>query len=257
MKWSDFINSKKKIHLEHWQRLTLLLMLYDAVAVNAAYFGSLWIRFDMHFSEISTYYLGTAIKIAPFYTVFCLVVFRYLRLYRTIWRYASYKELTMVLISSAITGGLLTAVTWIPFRMPLSYYIFGAILQFILILGIRFSYRFVLLERGRRDQTNDVEKIDRIMLIGAGSAGRILLRDLLYAKENRNSKVCCIIDDNPNKWHRYIDGIPITGGRDDILSCVEKYKIDKIYLAIPSASPGHTTLRAFTDPWLKERLMKN
>ena len=203
MKWFVFINSKK-IHLEHWQRLTLFLMLYDAVAVNAAYFGALWIRFDMHFSAIGTYYLRTAIKIAPFYTVFCLVVFRYLRLYRTIWRYASYKELTMVLISSAITGGLLTAVTWVPFRMPLSYYIFGAILQFILIIGIRFSYRFILLERGRRDQADNVAKIDHIMLIGAGSAGRMLLRDLLYAKENRNSKVCCIIDDNPNKWHRYI-----------------------------------------------------
>ena len=236
MKRPDSDNRKKKIHLEHWQWITLLLMIYDAVAVNAAYFGALWIRFDMHFSEIG--YLRSAMKIAPFYTVFCLLVFSCLRLYRTIWRYASYKELTMVLVSSAVTGGLLTAATWIPFRMPLSYYIFGAILQFILILGIRFSYRFILLERGRRDQVENAAKVDRIMLIGAGSAGRMLLRDLRYARENSYSKVCCIIDDNPNKWHRYIDGIPVAGGRDDILYCVEKYKIDKIYLAIPSASAG-------------------
>ena len=236
MKNSDSKNRKKRKRIEHWQQITLLLMIYDALAVNAAYFGALWIRFDMHFSEIG--YLNTAMKIAPYYTVFCLIVFYFLRLYRTIWRYASYKELTKVMISSVITGGLLTAATWIPFRMPLSYYVFGAILQFILVLGIRFSYRFILLERGRRDRMEKTAKVDRIMLIGAGAAGRMLLRDLRFAKENRNAKVCCFIDDNSNKWHRYIDGIPVTGGRDDILHCVEKYKINKIYLAIPSASTG-------------------
>ena len=228
-------DQKGKFHLEHWQWITLLMVLYDAAAVNAAYFGALWIRFDMRFSQIGTYYLQSALKIAPFYTVFCILVFRCLRLYRSIWRYASYRELTMVLASSAITGSALTLVTWIPFRMPLSYYIFGAILQFILISGIRFSYRFQLLIRGGMVEADSEGKVDRIMLIGAGSAGRMLLRDLRYAPENSNTKVCCFIDDNPNKWHRYIDGVPVVGGRDEILSCVEKYEIDRIYLAIPSA----------------------
>ena len=75
---------------------------------------------------------------------------------------------------------------------------------------------------------------DRVMLIGAGSAGRLILRDIMTAHET-NDNVVCIIDDNPNKWDRLIDGVPIVGGRDDILSNVEKYSIDKIYLAIPSA----------------------
>ena len=79
------------------------------------------------------------------------------------------------------------------------------------------------------------EGAKRVMLIGAGNAGQMILRDMSRAVEIYD-KVVCIIDDNPNKWHRYIDGIPIVGGRDDILSAVEQYKIDTIYLAIPSAT---------------------
>ena len=63
----------------------------------------------------------------------------------------------------------------------------------------------------------------------------MILRDLNSSKET-NDKVVCIIDDNPNKWSRYIDGVPVVGGRDDILANVEKYRVNKIFLAIPSAS---------------------
>ena len=73
------------------------------------------------------------------------------------------------------------------------------------------------------------------MLIGAGAAGQMILRDLHNAKEI-NERVCCIIDDDKNKWGRFIDGVPIVGGRDDIFLNVEKYKIEKIFLAIPSAT---------------------
>ena len=73
------------------------------------------------------------------------------------------------------------------------------------------------------------------MLIGAGNAGQMILRDIRASREI-SEKVCCIIDDNPNKWNRYIDGVPVVGGREDILTNVEKYHIDKIYLALPSAT---------------------
>ena len=73
------------------------------------------------------------------------------------------------------------------------------------------------------------------MLIGAGNAGQNLIHDIMRSKE-LDEKVCCVIDDDPNKWGRYIDGIPIVGGRDTIIKNAEKFRIDKIYLAIPSAS---------------------
>lgn len=102
-------------------------------------------------------------------------------------------------------------------------------------LMVRFAYRFVLLERSKRRKTEEIAKAKRVLLIGGGKAGQIILRDIKTAKELKDS-VCCIIDDNPNKWGRYIEGVPIVGGRDDILSCVERYKIDKIIVAVPSAT---------------------
>ena len=78
------------------------------------------------------------------------------------------------------------------------------------------------------------------MLIGAGNSGQSILRDIHRAKEVRE-KVCCFIDDNSNKWGRYIDEVPVVGGRDKILEACEKYDIDKIYLTMPSASLGQKT----------------
>ena len=120
--------------------------------------------------------------------------------------------------------------------MPLSYYFFGTVIQFGMTLMVRFAYRFVLLERSKRRKTEEIAKAKRVLLIGGSEkAGQIILRDIKTAKELKDI-VCCIIDDNPNKWGRYIEGVPIVGGRDDILSCVERYKIDKIIVAVPSAT---------------------
>lgn len=228
----------RRRRLQHWQMITLFLLVYDLCAVNAAYFLALWLRFDLRYSLIPDRYLQAFLHFAPFYSVFCLAVFFYLRLYNTIWRYASYTELAKTVMSSLITGVFHTVGITVLFRrMPISYYVFGLVIQFLLILGVRFSYRFVLLERARHIPPAEAKQTSKIMLIGAGAAGRMLLRDLHAAKET-NGQVCCIIDDNPNKKNRYIDGVPVVGNRDDILVNVEKYHIDKIYLAIPSATAG-------------------
>ncbi len=118
--------------------------------------------------------------------------------------------------------------------MPISYILFGMIIQFCLIIGIRFSYRFVLLERSRREKAEKKNQGKNILLIGAGDAGRLILRDV-QRTEFDIGKVQCIIDDNPNKWGRYIENIPIVGGRDEIMASVEKYQIQQILIAIPSA----------------------
>jgi FlaA1/EpsC-like NDP-sugar epimerase len=206
------------------------------IAVNAAYFIALWIRFDCKFQAIPHEYLDSFLRFAPIYTVFCLVVFWVLHLYRSIWRFASYSELSRMIVATGITGVFHTVLITLLFhRMPLVYYTFGIVIQFIFTLGIRFSYRFVLLERGRKTNVEEQQRVNRVMLIGGGAAGRMILRDLNSAKET-SDQVYCIIDDNRNKWNRYIDNVPIVGGREDILENVEKFKIDKIYIAIPSAT---------------------
>lgn len=226
---------QKKGKLEHWQIIAMYLAVYDAIAVNAAYFLALWIRFDCRYSEIPEVYLSSYLKFAPWYTIFSVVIFWLLRLYKSIWRFASYSEFVRIVAATVITGLFHTVVITITVRrMPISYYMFGILIQFLLVAGVRFSYRFVLLERGKKEK-EESGNYCRIMVIGAGAAGQTILREMSRAREVKG-KICCIIDDNSNKWGRYIDGVPVVGGRDDIMVNAKKYKINQIFFAIPSAS---------------------
>ena len=223
---------KKKI--EHWKVVTLLLIIYDFLAIIMSYFLALWIRFDCEFSEIDLPYFRTYCRTILVYALFCVVVLGTLRLYKSIWRFASYTELLRIICATVFTGVIYCiAVNIFIMRMPVSYYFFGLLMQFILTLGIRFSYRFVLLLRG---QKNPDKRQKRVMIIGAGKAGQMILRDIKNSKEV-NKKVCCFIDDNHNKWGRYIDNVPVFGGRVSIMEAVKKFEIEKIYVTIPSAKP--------------------
>lgn len=224
------------IGLKHWQKIALLVAVYDLFVVNFSYFLALWLRFDCAFSEIPQHYLSVWLKFIPINSAVCVVTFYVLHLYRSMWRFASYNELKRVAMATIITSVVhIVGISVLFRRMPVSYYIVGCGLQFACVLGIRFAYRFVLLERNKQKRYLQAAKTSRVMLIGAGSAGQMILQDLQRATK-LNDVVCCIIDDNRNKWGRYIDGVPIVGGRDDILLNVKKYKIEKIYLAIPSAT---------------------
>lgn len=224
--------SKRKI--EHWQVVRLLLMVYDFVAVIVSFGIALWLRFDCKVTSVEPQYLTTYTKTIIVYALFCLVVFWFLRLYKSIWRFASYSELMRVILATVVTGVIYTgSLLIINLHMPVSYYVIGITVQFIATLGIRFFYRFVLLLRGRTN--NEVQK-KNVMIVGAGSAGQMLFRDIKHSIET-NETVACFIDDNPNKWNRYIDDVPVFGSRDHILEAVDKFKIEKIYVAVPSANP--------------------
>ena len=224
--------SKRKF--EHWQVVRLLLMVYDFAAVIVSFGIALWLRFDCKVTSVEPQYLTTYTKTIIIYALFCLVVFWFLRLYKSIWRFASYSELLRVILATVVTGVIYTGSLLVfNLHMPVSYYVIGITVQFIATLGIRFFYRFVLLLRGRTN--NEVQK-KNVMIVGAGSAGQMLFRDIKHAKET-NETVACFIDDNPNKWNRYIDDVPVFGSRDHILEAVDKFNIDKIYVAVPSANP--------------------
>lgn len=225
------LNSKKKV--KHWQWVNVILVIYDIFTVNIAFFLGLFIRFDCKFDLIPKYYLNAFLRIAPVYTIFCIIVFCIYKLYNSIWRFASFNELIRIIFATIITGTfhIVYSLLFVR-RMPITYYAFGIMIQFFMLVGIRFSYRFVLLERSRLLKNNG-EKAGRVMLIGAGAAGQLILRDIATSKET-NDKVYCIIDDNSNKWGRQIDGVTIVGGREKILDSVKKYDINKIYIAIPT-----------------------
>ncbi len=229
----------RKTRIEHWRLIAAFLMIYDALMVNVSFFLGLFIRFDLHFTQIPVHYIQAYYRFAPFYTVFCILVFLLARLYRSVWRFASYNELLRILMVSFITGVFQVAGTcFFVRRMPISYYVVGIILQFFFVTAIRFAYRFVLL-LGSSISKIGSSQAKHVMLIGAGSAGQLILRDVSKSASDEE-RIVCIIDDNPNKWGRYIDGVPIVGSREDILVNIQKYKIDKIYYAIPSASAADT-----------------
>ncbi len=119
--------------------------------------------------------------------------------------------------------------------MPISYYLWGACFQIIFLVAARFSYRFMILESRRFKKYEHKEDVNRVMIVGAGDAGQMIFRSVLK-NGSFGDRVVCFIDDNPNLVGRYFDGIPVVGTRDDILINVEKHKIDKIYVAMPSAS---------------------
>ena len=223
--------AKKAMKLEHWKKIAIGIAFYDILAVTFAYFFALLIRFDFRFSLIDDYYVEAWKHFAPVYAVACVIAFMLLGLYKSIWRFAGLNEFYKILLASFLMSGLHVLATLLLYeRMPISYYIIGAFVQFALVLGIRFSYRVLLSFSNRSGKRGN----DRIMLIGAGSAGQMILRDVNESKNG--GKVVCIVDDNSNKWGRYIDGVRVVGGRESILTNTEKYKINKIFLAIPSAT---------------------
>ena len=226
---------KRELKMMHWHKISFVLMAYDFIAVCVAYFAGLWLRFDGRFSMIPKEYLMPYAHFIVIYAAVCIVVFTALRLYNTIWRFASYNELSRVMWASFITCIIhIVGITAFYQRMPISYYLFGAVIQFMLILGVRFSYRFILLERSKREAYLKKADAKKVMIIGAGSAGQMILREIMHSGETED-RVVCIIDDNPNKWHRDVEGVPVIGGRDSIMYGVGRYGVEKIYVAIPSA----------------------
>ena len=230
-----------KHRIEHWQIIAAIMAVYDYFAVIGSYYLALWIRFEGTGGTDAAPYLRAFTRFAFPYGIVCIGIFCLFHMYNSIWRYASLTEMIRTLLGSLTAsvvhsaGITLLCGSELKYgRMPITYYVFGALLQFVLLIAVRFAYRMIQALRLRQPEDRK-EGASRVMLIGAGSAGQMILRDMNQAREV-SDKVVCIIDDNPNKWNRTMDGIPVVGGRDDILFAAKKYRVDKIFLTIPSAT---------------------
>ena len=241
-------NKNRLFSISRGKIAKVLLLIYDAFVVNISYFLALWLRFDCQWNTLlksEPEYIEAFVKFAPINTVACIVLFSLFKLYRSVWTFASYREFFNVAYATlcsflahsvGITAFIRLSKMEHISRMPYTYYIIGVILQFVFVLSVRFSYRFILLERSRRAVARD-KKSSRVMLVGAGAAGRMVLHDMNLATDSRD-KVVCLVDDNPHKIGKYIDGLCISGNRYDIPRLVEKFNVDKIYITIPTISPA-------------------
>lgn len=217
------MKNKRRLKIQHWKLIAAGLMLYDAAAIAFFYFLGLWLRFDFQYSMISGEYLHSYAQFIPVYMVLSICFFWYMRMYRGIWRFAEFNELIRYASSSLIASVVHAVVITVWFgRMPFSYYIVGMVMQLLLVVGIRFSYRFYTQVMVKKTPESEVSPAKNVMIIGVGAAGRTVARELQQS-DKINQTPSCIIDDNPNKWGRYVEGIPVAGGRDGIVGNAEKY----------------------------------
>ena len=222
-----------------WRRVerTALLFFFDFVAVAVAYFLALALRFDFRISEIDQTYITEFYRTIPIWCGVTLVIFAVCRLYSSILTMASVAELMTIMRTYALLIPIYIALVFIlGMNMPRSYYVLGMLLSFCATVCIRFSYRLLRFIRDHEiSLRNTRDNRMRVMVIGAGAAGQVLIKEL-ESSDKLSMKVCCVIDDSDFKRGKYIAGVKIVGGRNDIVVMAEKYKIDKIILAIPSAS---------------------
>lgn len=238
--------NKSKVLL-HWVKIAIVMLVADYLIVLASYFFGLLLRFDFQFSQIDEIYLKRYVIIIPIYGLVVLIVFFLGKLYRSIWRFASLNELLRLVVCNGILCVCLFFVILLvnvdgSHMLPISVAIIGGMLQFILTVAMRFSYRIAVFFHSRYSKKPLSDGDDyvpgRVMIIGAGNAGQVIARDIADAKETPD-KVVCFIDDNANKWGRYIDGVRCVGGRNDIFNAVQEYRVDKIVFAIPTIAPNN------------------
>ncbi len=209
-----------------------IFVVADIVAMGISAFMALWIRFDFRYTAIDPMYLERAIDYAPINTVLTVLVIWLCKLYSSVWSYASIAELFNIIKATIImTATHIVGMHYIMDKpMPRSYYVLTAVFMMFALMGTRFSYR--LLRMLKRDK---VKEKNNVMIVGAGQAGMLLAKEM-QASEYINKKLVCFVDDNPNKKNKYLMGVPICGNRGQIAAMVERYKVDEIYVAIPSLS---------------------
>ncbi|MCD7809851.1 MAG: polysaccharide biosynthesis protein [Erysipelotrichaceae bacterium] len=209
----------------------ILLAIADAIFVVLASFLAMFIRmefqmdWELWFNYVPWIWLDIVITLG---------VFHFFKLYKSLWTFASMpelREMIFAIVTCAFIKVMVFALA-LSIVIPRSWYVMEPMVLLILCSFTRFSYRNL-----RSIKNNSKMSIDnKIMIVGAGEAGNILLRETLLSS-HVNQKVVCLIDDDPVKKGKYMNNVPIVGNRDTIIDNVKKYEVTEIYIAMPSAMP--------------------
>ena len=207
----------------------LWIVLLDIFAVNVSYFLALLIRFyvNFRFRPTVSYLLMDFYTFAPFYTAFCIIVFYCFHLYGGMWQYAGLDDMNRIIKANVITtlGHVLGTVFFIK-RMPITYYVIGAFLQFVFIIAIRFSYKFFNLEKARIQNRN--APAINVMVVGLGEVGQKIINQV---QANKALKAVCYVDSDISNDGRLFNGIPVVGGIDRIDSAISEYNVQSAFIA--------------------------
>ena len=213
---------------------TIIFILTDAMIVVLSAIMPFVFRFGIFTFKVQTYYIDLMIKWLPVDILIFIAVNAILRLYNRVWTYASVGEMYDCAKSAVITEAIYMAYKMLlGINMFRSYYPFNFLIMGVLLGLSRISIRTIRGIEKRRNKKGDTYNV---MIIGGGAAATMLIKE--YQLSSRKIKICCIIDDNPEKKGKRLYDIPIIGGRNNIVQAAEKYDVDEIVIAIPSAEPA-------------------
>ena len=213
-----------------------LLLIVDVLVIQLSSFLGLWIRFDMQISRIPGNYVDAVTQYAVINTIFTLAVFFILRLYSFMWSVAGMKEELHIVIACILSSLFqISGMTMLELRVPRSYFGIFFVSLAACETVVRLSYR---IGRSLRSSYGKAQG-KRVMIVGAGTSGSMILKEMMTSTYT-DGYVVCFVDDDKNKQGKFLNGIPIAGMRDDIPKLAEHYEVEEIYIAMPSA-PGSET----------------
>ena len=212
--------------------LPMFLASLDIISVILAAFISIYLRFDS--DKIPANYLSMLISYLPLAVIIYLLSFYVFKLYGRIWRYASATELIAVVMANLVGSAVWYSISlYIGAVLPRSLYVFTFLLLIFFIGGIRMALRFYSYVMNKPKYKQMQRKKNKVLIIGAGDAGAMLLREIeRYHIANR--KVVGFIDDDKNKTGKILLGVKILGTRDEIIKIAAEKSIDEIIIAMPS-----------------------
>lgn len=227
------MNETKKDRMQLLVR-RFFLIITDILLVNGSVLLSLIMRFDVNIASIPEEYMKVYLdNIIPF-TVIALIIFWCFRMYHSLWQYASIAELYKIVEACVVTEVAHICFTAIMgWMLPRACYFTSCIFLIFAMGSSRFMYRMIRTVIHDYRQTGDET---RIMIIGAGDAANVLMREIQNSRYMINSVVSCFIDDDHKKVGKYIRGVKVVGTREKIKEAARLYGIDEIIFAIPSAS---------------------
>lgn len=211
----------------------MALLLLDGILIIGCMVGALWLRVDFSFANIDPIFWESVRKYM-WINVGCTILINALcRLYTSLWRFASLEELKNAIIAIGLSSLLqYLGMQILDLPVPRSYIFIYVMLLSVCIIVPRFSYRFLRIAYRNHEVIWKTKPVVT-MVIGAGAAGYMLVREMKNSK-HLNRKIPCIIDDDPQKVGTYLQGIPIVGKKEDIPEMAKKYSIEEIIIAIPT-----------------------
>ena len=212
-----------------------LLVIVDIFLIALSGFLALYIRYDFRFSNMEMRYVDHELLYLPVNLVVTLLVFVLFKLYRSVWRFASSTELLNVIGACTCSIGLqIIGMSLLRMRMPISYYLMKYVLLIVGVGMVRFAYRILRMLQERRLFGGEKDQKKNTMIVGGGEAGAMIIKEFQNS-EYLNQRICCVIDDNASKQGKYLRGIKIMGGREDIVRLAKELQIEEIIVAMPSA----------------------